>query len=788
MKHAQTEQVSGLAPEVGLSTKVTMIVFWGLIIIGLLFASLLLHNRELETLDKRAAIADSIAYQVDQLLHEHAPDTIEVKSLLQRLLNDRGDVSVELKLSGRETAKFGAKAQGADPQRLVRYIDIAGDSRDSVGGELTISFPNIEQTLHAERSRLLLSLGGLLLVFGAVLKGLMERLLAQPLAQMVQTARKISIGNGELDFNAERHDEFGYLAKFINHALVDMRRSEREAQRSRELAEVTLQSIGDGVITTNKNGRIVYMNPVAERLLEMVLEDARGQFLPDIMPIIVQETGAVQEHPMLRCLRENCTVESGVDNALFLRSGTLVPIADYAAPIHDAQGAVRGAVIVFQDVSVARKLQHELSYQASHDPLTGLYNRREFDREIQRALEHVERDGHVHALCYLDLDQFKVVNDTCGHAAGDQLLIKLTAYLQGKLRKVDVLARLGGDEFGLLLVHCPLHQALEIAESLRVVVNEFRFVWQSKSFQIGVSIGLVELTASIGSAAEALAAADMACYAAKDDGRNRVHVYRQDSVELTQRRDEMGMVSAVQRALADGHLELFAQIIAPVRETMPLPHYEILVRMRDPEGNYISPGAFIPAAERFQLMSSLDRWVVSHAMRLASAQARGGEPIELSINLSGQSLSEDQFLDFVVQQIEQSGVNPGHLCFEITETAAINNMARAVRFMTSIRKLGCHFALDDFGSGMSSFGYLKSLPVDILKIDGSFIKRLHESTVDQSMVRAIHEVARLMGMKTVAEFVENAEILAGAARYRRRSGARIFPRPADTDQRAIPHG
>jgi len=759
MKRDQAEQVLELSPEVGLSTKVTMIVFWGLIIVGLLFASLLLHNRELETLEKRAAIADSIAYQVDQLLHEHAPTSIELQSSLQRLMAERGDVSVELRLNGHELAQFGDKKQGTDPQHLVRYIDIAGDSQGSVGGELTISFPNIEQTLHHERSRLLLSLGGLLLVFGAALKGLLERLLALPLSQMVQTARAISIGNGELDFNAERHDEFGYLAKFINHALVDMRRSEREAQRSRELAEVTLQSIGDGVVTTNKNGRIVYMNPVAERLLEMALEDALGQFLPDIMPMIVEETGAVQEHPMLRCLRENCTVESGVDNALFLRSGTLVPIADYAAPIHDDQGAVGGAVIVFQDVSEARKLQRELSYQASHDPLTGLYNRREFDREIQRALEHVERDGHVHALCYLDLDQFKVVNDTCGHAAGDQLLIKLTAYLQGKLRKVDVLARLGGDEFGLLLVHCPLHQALEIAESLRAVVNEFRFVWQGKSFQIGVSIGLVELTPSIGTAAEALAAADMACYAAKDDGRNRIHIYRQDSAELTQRREEMGMVSAVQRALADGHLELFAQIIAPVREAMPLPHYEILVRMRDPEGNYISPGAFIPAAERFQLMSSLDRWVVSHAMRLASAQARGGEPIELSINLSGQSLSEDQFLDFVVQQIEQSGVNPGHLCFEITETAAINNMARAVRFMTSIRQLGCHFALDDFGSGMSSFGYLKSLPVDILKIDGSFIKCLHESAVDQSMVRAIHEVARLMGMKTVAEFVENAEIL-----------------------------
>jgi Amt family ammonium transporter len=298
-----------------------------------------------------------------------------------------------------------------------------------------------------------------------------------------------------------------------------------------------------------------------------------------------------------------------------------------------------------------------------------------------------------------------------------------------------------------------------VAESLREIVYEFRFSWQGKPFQVGVSIGLVELSPAIGSAAEALAAADMACYAAKDDGRNRVHVYHPDNLELSRRREEMGMVSAVQRALTDGSLELFAQIIAPVREEVLLPHYEILVRMRDPAGNHIAPGAFIPAAERFQLMSSLDRWVVTHALQFAAAQARNGNPIELSINLSGQSLSEDQFLDFVIRQIDESGVVPGHLCFEITETAAINNLTRAVRFMTSIRRLGCHFALDDFGSGMSSFGYLKNLPVDILKIDGSFIKRLHESPVDQSMVRAIHEVARLMNMKTVAEFVENAEIL-----------------------------
>lgn len=742
-----------------LSTKVTVIVFWGLIIAGLLFATLLLHNRELETRDARAALADSIAYQIDLQLHESTPDRDRMRSLLERLLHARQDVGIVVNLSGLSPVRHGPQYDGAQPQSFMRHLEMGVAGAQPGAGTVTVLYPNIEQTLHSERSRLLLSLGALLLLFGVILRGLLERVLTLPMAEMVDAARRISEGQANVSFKSDRADEFGYLAQFINHALQSVRKSELEAQRSKELAEVTLHSIGDGVITTNHNGRVKYMNPVAQRLLGVDLDDIRGQFLPDVMPLVDEETGAPLEHPILPCLRENRTVELDTDCALRLRSGALIPIADSAAPIRDRHGAVRGAVMVFHDVSVARNLQHELSYQASHDPLTGLYNRREFDREVQRALEFVKRDGQEHTLCYLDLDQFKVVNDTCGHAAGDQLLHKLTAYLQSKLRKADVLARLGGDEFGLLLMHCPLQRAMEVAENMRETVNAFRFQWQGKTFQIGVSIGVVELTPRIGSATEALAAADMACYAAKDDGRNRIHLYRPDDEDLARRREEMGMVSAVQRALADNSLELFAQVIAPVREVMPLPHYEILVRMRDPEGEYISPGAFIPAAERFQLMSAIDRWVVSHAVHLAAVQAQRGQPIELSINLSGQSLSEDLFLDFVIHEIERSGVRPEHLCFEITETAAINNLARAVRFMTTIRRLGCHFALDDFGSGMSSFGYLKSLPVDVLKIDGGFIRRVHENPVDQAMVKAIREVAELMHMKTVAEFVENAEIL-----------------------------
>lgn len=748
------------AGRASLSTKVTVIVFWGLIITGLLFAVLLLKNQEQATRDSRSALADSIAYQVGLLLHEGKEDLPAIQSLLARMLERQHDVGVEITLDGAAMLRLGPDFTGTAAHVFTREPAHAAVPGARPRVAVTVRFPDLARTLHSERSRMLLSLGSLMLLFGAVLKGLLERVLTLPMAQMVATARRISEGDTEARFAGGRTDEFGYLAQFIDRALTAMRNSEQEAQRAKELAEVTLQSIGDGVITTNHNGRIVFMNPIAQRLLDVDFDDMRGQFLPDIMPLVDEQDGTPLEHPILLCLRENRTVEPETESALVRRSGTRIPIADSAAPIRDRHGVLRGAVMVFHDVSVARDLQRELGYQASHDPLTGLYNRREFDREVTRALERSERDGQQHTLCYLDLDQFKVVNDTCGHAAGDQLLQKLTADLLARLRKADVLARLGGDEFGLLLANRPLRRALDVAEGLRETVNAFRFQWQDKTFQIGVSIGLVELTPRIASAAEALAAADMACYAAKDDGRNRVHVYRPDDADLTRRREEMGMVSAVQRALAEDGLELFAQVIAPVQEAMLLPHYEVLVRMRDADGRPLSPGAFVPAAERFQLMSSIDRRVVSHALQLSAQQARLGRPVELSINLSGQSLSEDLFLDFVIREIDRSGVDPAHVCFEITETAAINNMTRAVRFMTSIRALGCHFALDDFGSGMSSLGYLKTLPVDLLKIDGGFIKRLHENAVDQAMVRAIQEVARLMNMRTVAEFVENAAILA----------------------------
>jgi diguanylate cyclase (GGDEF)-like protein len=446
-------------------------------------------------------------------------------------------------------------------------------------------------------------------------------------------------------------------------------------------------------------------------------------------------------------------------------------------------------------VREARALQRELTYHASHDPLTGLYNRREFDRELQRALDHTRRDGEEHALCYLDLDQFKVVNDTCGHAAGDQLLQKLTAFLRDRLRKADVLARLGGDEFGVLLVHCPMDRAIKVAENLRVAIREFRFAWGDKSFQVGVSVGLVPVTQEQSGVAEILSAADMACYAAKEEGRNRVHVYQLDDENMHRRRDEMSMVSAVRRALAEDRFDLFAQPIVSIPDKKVM-HHELLIRMRDQDGGYLSPGAFLPAAERYQLMSDIDRCVIRKAIKLLQDSQKAGSELHVSINLSGQSIGEEGFLSYVTERLDLLGACATQVCFEVTETVAVNNLSLAVSFIETIKRYGCKFSLDDFGAGVSSFGYLKNLPVDFVKIDGVFIRAIDNSEVDEAMVKAISQVARVMGMQTIAEFVENREgfdrlekigidYAQGYWIEKPRPIADVFQNPQDTERRAL---
>ncbi len=541
--------------------------------------------------------------------------------------------------------------------------------------------------------------------------------------------------------------------------ITERKRVEQAIFEEKERAQVTLQSIGDAVITTDREGRIEYLNPVAEQLSGWRGAEARGETIMTVLRLRDEVTHQEIENPLLRCLREDKLVNFGEHSVLVNRLGQDIAIQNSAAPIRDREGRTVGAVVVFRDVTKERRLKRALSFQASHDALTGLINRREFDNRLQVALQSA-RDGEgTHALLYVDLDQFKVVNDTCGHSAGDRLLRDVTALLQLHVRAADLIARLGGDEFGILVQHCSLEQALRIADQIRQAVRDYRFIWEQNTASIGASIGLVEISADSDSVASLMSAADIACYAAKDAGRNRVHVY--DSSEVSGRHREMYWVSRVTRAVDDGRLELYSQPIIATRPDSPRlpPFHELLVRLRDDDGELILPGEFIPAAERYNIVSAIDRWVLEHAVaRLREFLAAGLEPPLLALNLSGISICERSFLDHVLAQLEDPLIGR-NLCFEISETAVITSLSQAVFFMQEVKKRGCRFSLDDFGTGMSSFHYLKSLPVDFLKIDGQFVGNLGTDPVDRSMVEAITKVAGALGIATIAERVETAEAL-----------------------------
>lgn len=542
--------------------------------------------------------------------------------------------------------------------------------------------------------------------------------------------------------------------------IHDRQEVESVLHREKEMAQITLESIGDGVITTDIGGLVQYMNPVAERLTGWRGAMARGRKLEQVFQVVDDVTGEPLLSLLEQCFRGAVDVEP-VSSAMLLRRGddNAFAVQISVAPILDKQNAPVGAVLVFHDFTALKKMANELSHQAQHDPLTGLLNRRGFEVELRKALDSVWTPGRQCALCYLDLDEFKIVNDTCGHAAGDSLLQQLTALLRSRLRDADVFARLGGDEFGVLLQGCSLERARSIADNLRQVASSFRFRWEDKVFEVGVSIGLVPISAD-DSVANLLQAADSACYIAKDKGRNMIHVYQPDDRDLVERRGEMHWVQRIQHALNSGRFVLYAQSVAEVAGSLRAPAYrEVLIRMLDERDQAIAPGIFLPAAERYHLMQAIDRYVLRRALQMMLAGDVDHRTV-LGINISGQSLGKLEFHTYALELIRHSGVTPERLVFEITETSAIANMSLALEFMRKLRQLGCKFALDDFGSGLSSFSYLKTLPVDYLKMDGSFVLEMAEDPVSYAMTEAINRLGQIMGVATIAECVENEAVLA----------------------------
>ncbi|MEH2175686.1 EAL domain-containing protein [Nostoc sp.] len=556
-------------------------------------------------------------------------------------------------------------------------------------------------------------------------------------------------------------DEQGCFIEFqtVGRDITALKQIEETLFQEKELAQVTLQSIGDAVITTDAFGRIQYLNPIAESLLECSQASAQGLPLKEVLKIVHETTREVVQNPIEQALQENRIVSLANHTVLITERDREIAIQDSAAPIRNREGEVIGAVMVFHDVTQNRLLSRQLSWQATHDALTGLVNRQEFERRVEQSLHLAKLDYQVHALCYLDLDHFKIVNDTCGHLAGDELLRQVTVLLKEKIRKTDTLARLGGDEFGVLLNQCTLEQALRVANELLSCVQQFRFVWQEQVFSLGASIGLVGIDMHSESFAEIISTADAACYTAKNRGRNRVYVAQTDDQERLQQRGQMQWVSRISQALESDCFCLYAQKIAAIAPAdQNGDHYEVLLRLRDEQGNLVLPMAFIPAAERYNLMHLIDRWVIQTLFR-NWPRVVGDKQSIYAINLSGSSINDDQFINFLYEQFSVYSISPQYICFEITETVAIANLTKAKQFIESLQEMGCRFALDDFGVGMSSFAYLKSLPVDYLKIDGSFIRNIIENSVDDAIVTAITRISSVMGIQTIAEFVENDAIL-----------------------------
>jgi diguanylate cyclase (GGDEF)-like protein/PAS domain S-box-containing protein len=537
----------------------------------------------------------------------------------------------------------------------------------------------------------------------------------------------------------------------------------RPAELRRELkrATATLAAIGDGVIRTDARGRIDYLNAAAEALTGWSAERALGRGVAEVLRLVEELTRQPLPDPVTTCLAERRTICSPPHTLLLSADGSELSVRDSAALIHDEAGNALGAVLVFQDVTELRSMEREMSYLASHDALTGLLNRREFEIRLLRAIAAARHEAREHALLYLDLDEFKVINDTCGHLAGDEMLKQVTALLRAGVRRGDALARLGGDEFGVLLEDCPLQRARQTAETLRRSLRDFRFSHQEQVFEVGVSIGLVPIAGSCGDLAQVMSGADAACYVAKDRGRNRVHEYEPDDTAVAMRYGEMQWINRIQSAFEERRFRLYYQTIEPLgaaAQGQP-PMCEIFVRMLDRDGGVIEPGVFIAAAERYHLIDSLDRWVVQTALHAIAEAQRTGTWTLFAINVSGQSLSAEGFLAFVVAELERSQVDPRWVCFEITETAAVSKLDSALRFLSTLREKGCRFALDDFGSGLSSFAYLRTLPVDFLKIDSALVQDLADDRVKRAMVHSISQIGHVMGMPTIAEGVETAAVL-----------------------------
>lgn len=542
----------------------------------------------------------------------------------------------------------------------------------------------------------------------------------------------------------------------ITRDITEQRYASERLFKEKELAQVTLKSIADAVITTDESGHVTFMNPVAEMLTDCSNESDMGRDISELFHIVEESTRLVKDDPVSKSLNDNVEIRLLGDCLLVNRSSNEFYVEMTVSPLVSSQGELFGTVVVFRDVSESREVDRKIQWQARHDPLTGLFNRNELQKRLADCIHNISGKNSSTFL-YMDLDRFKIVNDTCGHVAGDSLLRQLSFLLKKQIRSNDVLARVGGDEFGLLLSSCPIDQAVHIAENIRESIRDFRFSWNDKIFETGVSIGVVTIDQRVHSVTDVLSMADLACYTSKNKGRNRIHIFKLDDQQQAQYQQEVQWVGEINSAFEENRFQLFYQPIRTLNGGQNEPIYhELTLRMIGQNGELIPPSSFLSSAERYNLMSRIDHWVFSKTLEFIASYS--GVSGVFALNVSAGSMSDEEFHRFIADEMKRLAVDPAQICFEVSESAAITHLSHANHFINYVKDLGCSFGIDGFGSGLSSMIHLKNLPVDYLKIDGNIVKDVIADPIDCLMMESINNMAHKMGLKTVAEHIESREI------------------------------
>jgi len=774
-------QKNGTKFEVKLPARITGLVFWGLVLIGLLAAVIILQQVETDLVISNQKEALIISYETEEIIEQFSESPVLkraeglIRSQISEHITESGFHAARLS-DGEKFLSIGHIEESDDMYEFtLHYFPLKSSELHTVKMELYFTSSDI--LISDIRKNTLLSIGLGVFIFGLFLQRILQKMLSEPFQKMVTTAEKFSKGSENIRFDEKRADEFGYLGKFINNAIESIlshkndlvqaldrvSASESALSNEKERAEVTLYSITDTVVTVDVDECINYLNPAGEILLACDKKEVKGKKFKQVFNIVEEASGETIEDPLHKCFLTGEIIHLPEHSSLIAKDDTVISIEASIAPMRSGTGGLLGAVIVIQDVSQTRRLTHQLSYQASHDLLTGLYNRRKFEKYLQESLINVHEEERNHSLFYLDLDNFKIINDSCGHVAGDELLQQLPALFNDVLRSGDIVARLGGDEFGVLLENCGTKQAVAIADKIRQKIKDYRFIWDDKKFEIGVSIGIVAINVDNYDLSQILSSADIACYAAKDSGRNHVHVYEQSDGAESVHYGQVYWAARISKAFDDHRFQLYQQAIVNVID-QSRDHFEILLRMIDENGNVLPPGAFMSAAERYGLMPDIDRWVIHEVFKYMgrdnSADPVKGSNCVFAINLSADSINDASLLDYIIQEKNQYAISLSNVCFEITETVAISNLSKATELINALKVHGCQFALDDFGSGFSSFAYLKTLPVNYLKIDSSFIKDISRDKIDRAMVESILQVGKVMKLMTIAEHVEDELTLA----------------------------